>query len=229
MPRRSSGRSSGGRSWSAPRPAASTPRPAPVQAPAPPPAPLRSAPVGGGLGSVVAEGMAFGGGSAIAHRAVDSILGPRTIRHESVAFSDPAPAPSPAAEATTMNTTGGSDACGVQSKAFQDCLNYHASDISKCQFYLDVLSECRKGSVDSILGPRTIRHESVAFSDPAPAPSSAAEATTMNTTGGSDACGVQSKAFQDCLNYHASDISKCQFYLDVLSECRKGSGAGLSV
>ncbi|KAL2529640.1 Cox19-like CHCH family protein [Forsythia ovata] len=143
MPRRSSGRSSGGRSsWSAPRPAASTPKPAPVQAPAPPPAPIKSTPAGGGLGSVVAEGMAFGGGSAIAHRAVDSMLGPRTITYESVASS----APAPAAEATTMNTLGGSDACGVQSKAFQDCLNYHGSDISKCQFYLDMLSECRKGS-----------------------------------------------------------------------------------
>lgn len=32
-----------------------------------------------------------------------------------------------------------------------------------------------------------------------------------------------------CLNYQASDISKCQFYLDMLSECRKGSDAGLSV
>ncbi|CAA3008569.1 Hypothetical predicted protein [Olea europaea subsp. europaea] len=119
MPRRSSGRSFGRRSsWSAPRPAASTPRPAPVQDPAPPPAPPKSAPVGGGLGSVVAEGMAFGGGNAIAHRG----------------------------KAATMNTLGGSDACGVQSKAFQDCLNYHGTDISKCQFYLDMLSECHKGS-----------------------------------------------------------------------------------
>ncbi|CAA2974626.1 Hypothetical predicted protein [Olea europaea subsp. europaea] len=143
MPRRSSGRSFGRRSsWSAPRPAASTPRPAPVQDPASPPAPPKSAPVGGGLGSVVAEGMAFGGGNAIAHRAVDSMLGPRTIIHESVASSSPAPGP----EAATMNTLGGSDACGVQSKAFQDCLNYHGTDISKCQFYLDMLSECHKGS-----------------------------------------------------------------------------------
>ncbi|CAA3018661.1 Hypothetical predicted protein [Olea europaea subsp. europaea] len=122
MPRRSSGRS-GGPAWSAPHPAATNPRPAPVQAPAPPAAPLKSTTVGGGLGSVVAEGMAFGGGSAIAHRAVDSMLGPRTIRHESAASS----APAAAAEATTMNTAGGSDACGVQSKAFQDCLNYQAT------------------------------------------------------------------------------------------------------
>lgn len=37
---------------------------------------------GGGLGSAIAEGMAFGVGSAMAHRAVDSMLGPRTVNVE---------------------------------------------------------------------------------------------------------------------------------------------------
>ncbi|XP_052190308.1 uncharacterized protein LOC127799998 isoform X2 [Diospyros lotus] len=120
-------------------------------------------------------------GSAIAHRAVDGIMGPRhVIRDESVA------SPAPAAESVPTN----SDACGVQSKAFtdeisghqgrsptrargrgraiptlapaptpppapatpgestadlrQECLNYYGSDISKCQFHMDMLSECRK-------------------------------------------------------------------------------------
>ncbi|XP_074299894.1 uncharacterized protein LOC141631071 [Silene latifolia] len=40
----------------------------------------------------------------------------------------------------------------------------------------------------------------------------------------SDACGIHSKAFQDCLNSYGSDISKCQFYLDMLSECKRNSG-----
>ncbi|KAK9270079.1 hypothetical protein L1049_025653 [Liquidambar formosana] len=55
----------------------------------------------------------------------------------------------------------------------------------------------------------------------------AASAPTMSSLGGSDACGGQSKAFQDCLNNYGSDISKCQFYLDMLSECRRNSGAVL--
>lgn len=58
--------------------------------------------------------MAFGGGSAIAHRAVDSLFGPRTIKHETVVSAAPAP---------TASSMGGSDACSVHSKAFQDvCL-----------------------------------------------------------------------------------------------------------
>ncbi|XP_052190055.1 uncharacterized protein C6C3.02c-like [Diospyros lotus] len=135
MPRRSSA----GRP--APRAA---PRPAPAPAPQPAAAPVQRSGGGsmlGGLGATIAEGMAFGTGSAVAHRAVDAVLGPRTIQHEAVVSDSRAAAPAP-----STNSIGGSDACGVHSKAFQDCLNNYGSDISKCQFYLDMLSECRKNS-----------------------------------------------------------------------------------
>ncbi|ONM07792.1 Cox19-like CHCH family protein [Zea mays] len=140
MPRRSSGRS-------APRPA---PRAAPVRNPpqparqAPPPAPVRDGggSMFGGIGSTIAQGgMAFGTGSAMAHRAVDAVLGPRTIQHETVASEAAAAAPAP----PVMNA----DACSIHSKAFQDCLNNYGSEISKCQFYLDMLNECRRGGVSA--------------------------------------------------------------------------------
>ncbi|XP_066386485.1 uncharacterized protein [Miscanthus floridulus] len=139
MPRRSSGRS-------APRPA---PRAAPVRNPpqparqAPPPAPVRDGggSILGGIGSTIAQGMAFGTGSAMAHRAVDAVMGPRTIQHETVVSEAAAAAPA----APAMNT----DACGIHSKAFQDCLNNYGSEISKCQFYLDMLNECRRGGVSA--------------------------------------------------------------------------------
>ncbi|XP_020087527.1 hemiasterlin resistant protein 1 [Ananas comosus] len=135
-------RSSGGRS--APRAA---PRAAPVRNPpqparqAPPPAPAQGGgSILGGIGSTIAQGMAFGTGSAMAHRAVDAVMGPRTIQHETVATE------ATAAAATPMGNAVGSDACGLHSKAFQDCVNNFGSDISKCQFYLDMLNECRRGS-----------------------------------------------------------------------------------
>lgn len=56
-------------------------------------------------------GLAFGSGSAVAHRAVDSVFGPRTIQHE-VAATGPPPA-------SAANKLGG-DACNVHAKAFQD-------------------------------------------------------------------------------------------------------------
>ncbi|RDX91237.1 hypothetical protein CR513_26804, partial [Mucuna pruriens] len=137
MPRRGSG----GRS------ARSSPRPAPRPVNhAPPPAPAQSGNRGSLFGTI-AEGMAFGGGSAMAHRAVDSVLGPRTIQHETVATGPPA-----------ADSFGG-EACNVHSKAFQDrillkvmslnclqCLNSYGSDINKCQFYMDMLAECRRNS-----------------------------------------------------------------------------------
>lgn len=55
--------------------------------------------------------MALGTGSAMAHRAVDAVMGPRTIKHETVVSEAVAPAPA----ATTMG-----DACSSHSKAFQD-------------------------------------------------------------------------------------------------------------
>lgn len=58
-------------------------------------------------------GLAFGTGSAMARRAVDAVLGPRTIQLETVV--SPAPtAPPP------VNASLGSDACNMHSKAFQD-------------------------------------------------------------------------------------------------------------
>ncbi|KAG0467252.1 hypothetical protein HPP92_018245 [Vanilla planifolia] len=137
MPRRSSA----GRS--APRAA---PRAAPLRNPpqpathAPPPAPVQGGgSILGGIGSTIAQGMAFGTGSAVAHRAVDAVLGPRTIQHEAVVSQSTEPA------AVPMGNPG-VDACSIQSKAFQDCINSNGSDISRCQFYLDMLTECRRGS-----------------------------------------------------------------------------------
>ncbi|KAG8062140.1 hypothetical protein GUJ93_ZPchr0003g17658 [Zizania palustris] len=129
MARRSSGRSA--------------PRRAPVRNPphsarqAPPPAPAQSR-RSSFLGTI-AEGVAFGTGSAMAHRAVDAIMGPRTVQHETVVSEA-------AASAAPMGNAAGSDSCNDHSKAFQDCINNYASDISKCQFYLDMLNECRRGA-----------------------------------------------------------------------------------
>ena len=94
-----------------------------------------------GIGSTIAQGLAFGTGSAVAHRAVDSVMGPRTVVHE----HSGGPAESGGAAAQPV----AADACVNQSKAFQDCVNANNSDIGKCQFYVDMLNECRRGSQQS--------------------------------------------------------------------------------
>lgn len=61
-------------------------------------------------------GMAFGTGSAVAHRAVDAVMGPRVIQHENV---DSSASASPSVPSAASNV-GGSDVCSGPSKAMQD-------------------------------------------------------------------------------------------------------------
>ncbi|XP_010547644.1 PREDICTED: coiled-coil-helix-coiled-coil-helix domain-containing protein 10, mitochondrial [Tarenaya hassleriana] len=136
-------RSSGGRPAPRARPAAArSPPPRPVNH-APPPAPAQPSSGGSmfsGIGSTIAQGLAFGTGSAVAHRAVDAVMGPRTIQHETVVSEGSSAAAAPMASSTGLG------ACDIHAKAFQDCLSGYGNDISKCQFYMDMLSECRKNS-----------------------------------------------------------------------------------
>ncbi|CAM6055539.1 unnamed protein product [Sphagnum tenellum] len=143
MPRQ---RSAGGRTASRPV-MRRAPPPAPVHH-ASPPAPMQQNGSGGsmlgGLASTIAQGMAFGTGSAVAHRAVDSIMGPRTVHHEQEQQEG-------GAGTAPLTSTVAMDSCVNQSKAFQDCLNANGSDIGKCQFYVDMLNECRRGSAQLVL------------------------------------------------------------------------------
>ncbi|GLT67680.1 hypothetical protein SLA2020_399700 [Shorea laevis] len=154
MPRGSSGGRSGSSGWSSASSSSSSRSssssslrnpPKKVKS-APPPAPA-PAPVQGNNGSflgAIADGISWGAGSSFGQRAVDAILGPRVVKHETIASSaletvTPAAAPD-------ANSFGNSEGCGGQSKAFTDCLNSHVSYISKCQVYMDMLQECRTSS-----------------------------------------------------------------------------------
>ncbi|KAM0835212.1 hypothetical protein ACQ4PT_063074 [Festuca glaucescens] len=108
-------RSSGGGFRSAPR--AKTPAPNPAtKAPAPAPAAQGSAPssIIGTVGSAIADGIGWGVGTSMAHRAIYSVLGPRTIRvvegNEGQA-NPAATAPAPL------------DACNIHNKAFGDAVH----------------------------------------------------------------------------------------------------------
>jgi hypothetical protein len=65
--------------------------------------------------------MAFGTGSAVAHRAVDAVMGPRTIQHEAMVSEAAAPS------APAASSMGGADACNIHSKAFQDVCEIFSS------------------------------------------------------------------------------------------------------
>ncbi|CAD6266618.1 unnamed protein product [Miscanthus lutarioriparius] len=79
----------------------------------------------------------------MANRAMYDVLGPRTFRIEHTA----------AAATTTSAIAGGADddaasspsnPCQIHAMAFQDCIDQHGSDISRCQFYVNILNDCRR-------------------------------------------------------------------------------------
>jgi hypothetical protein len=77
----------------------------------------------------------MGTGSAMAHRAVDAVMGPRTMHVEAA----------PAAESAAPVASAAASACANQMKAFTECLNTSDGDISRCQFYHDALQQCKRG------------------------------------------------------------------------------------
>ncbi|KAI9916182.1 hypothetical protein PsorP6_018029 [Peronosclerospora sorghi] len=143
-----------GRSRSSRPGARPTPRraPAPTQQrrPAPPPTHTQASPApahpssssGGmmsGLMSTVAQGMAFGTGSAIAHRAVGAVAGSFSGSSDA---SHPQPEAAPALQESRAVQPPETQ-CGADQKAFLECLNSNSNDISSCQFYLDQFKQCQ--------------------------------------------------------------------------------------
>ncbi|RHY28301.1 hypothetical protein DYB32_006082 [Aphanomyces invadans] len=134
------------RSSSSPRRSAPAPAAKPAPKPAPAPAPVQAAPApapmqqqsGGmmsGLLGTVASGMAFGTGSAIAHRAVGAVA--NSFGGSSDEARQEAPAVAPAAAAAPAQ-----NACSNDHKAFMDCLNANQNNVASCQYYFDQYNRC---------------------------------------------------------------------------------------
>ncbi|KAK1930940.1 Uncharacterized protein P3T76_013529 [Phytophthora citrophthora] len=127
------------------------PAPAQPRRPAPAPARTQAAPApahqssssGGGMMSglmgTVAQGMAFGTGSAIAHRAVGAVAG--SLSGGSDAPQQPEAVP--VSQDYQAAQPPQQDQCGPDQKAFLECLNSNSNDISSCQFYLDQFKQCQ--------------------------------------------------------------------------------------
>ncbi|KAI3431737.1 hypothetical protein D9Q98_004779 [Chlorella vulgaris] len=134
------------RGRSAPRPSAPRPRsasppkqnystkaappPAQHQAAPPPAMPQQGGGMMSGIGGMVAQGMALGTGSALAHRAIDSVMGSR--------HPEPAEATQAAEEIVREQQP-----CAQQAKAFSECMLFHEGTLDMCQEYFDKMRSCR--------------------------------------------------------------------------------------
>lgn len=122
----------------------------------------------GGLGGMVVQGMAFGTGSAIAHRAMDGVMGPRTVQHEYV-DSDNNNAGGEERFGDDDNRFGSSgmgagmgagaaaagymaddddfqyretDPCSMQKDTFMQCVQQQNARSDDCRFYMKAWQQC---------------------------------------------------------------------------------------
>ena len=66
--------------------------------------------------------MAFGGGSAMAHRAIDSV------------FSSNNPPPQEAHQAAAQIAQAPEEPCNRQAKTFADCMSERGGDLESCRY-----------------------------------------------------------------------------------------------
>ena len=132
----SSSRSSSSRSApSPPRKPAAAPT-AVAKAPAAPAPAVHAPPAsGGGLMGTIMEGMAFGTGSAIAHRVVGAVAG-------SVMGGSGSSAPAEAAAPPASAATFARQDCSEFQREFTACLAQNKSDIAACQHIMENLNAC---------------------------------------------------------------------------------------
>mmetsp|Transcript_13849 Transcript_13849/g.18078 ORF Transcript_13849/g.18078 Transcript_13849/m.18078 type:complete len:157 (-) Transcript_13849:143-613(-) len=100
-----------------------------------------------GLGSTIAQGMAFGTGSAIAHQAVGAITGSMSGGGEAA----PAPATNEYASGAMEqnNNSQSGAACATDKQIYYDCLKDNRDDGVMCNFLLEQLKACQQNQMYS--------------------------------------------------------------------------------
>jgi len=94
-----------------------------------------------GLGGVLAQGMAFGAGSAIAHSAIRSVTGGGNHEQQVVQQdSNPYQAPPQQQQQQQQNQ----NMCNFENTQFIECLKNNGDSLSQCQSFFDMLKQCEK-------------------------------------------------------------------------------------
>jgi hypothetical protein len=93
-----------------------------------------------GIGSTIAQGMAFGTGSAIAHRAVGAVAGSFGGGGSSEAPPQAVSAPYDQTQMSAQQLTG---PCAQDKQMFYECLQMNRGDQQACTFLYDQLKQCQ--------------------------------------------------------------------------------------
>jgi hypothetical protein len=97
-----------------------------------------------GIGSTIAQGMAFGTGSAIAHRAVGAVAGSFGGGGSSEqSAAEPAPMAPASYDSTQLNSQQLTGPCAQDKQMFYECLQMNRGDQQACAFLYDQLKHCQ--------------------------------------------------------------------------------------
>ena len=91
-----------------------------------------------GLGATMAQGFAFGTGSALAREAVSGVMGAFGGSGDK---SSPAPQQPP-----TSQSNQASGPCAVDQSAFMQCLQQNPGNSSACDMYYNALQACQNNN-----------------------------------------------------------------------------------
>jgi len=94
-----------------------------------------------GIGSTIAQGMAFGTGSAIAHRAVGAVAGSMSGGSEGEQQQQMEAAPSMQMDQQQQQIQG---PCAYDKEMFFDCLKQNKGDQESCSFLYQQLQSCQR-------------------------------------------------------------------------------------
>ena len=94
-----------------------------------------------GIGSTIAQGMAFGTGSSIAHHAVGAVVGGMSGGSGSRDQASAAPVQQQQQAYDASAVQGG--ACANDKQLFFDCLKANNGDAQSCSFLYEQLQQCQ--------------------------------------------------------------------------------------
>ena len=89
---------------------------------------------------MIGQGMMWGTGSGIGHRAADAIMGPRTIHYEAHNAAEGGSA-APASGAPVDART---NPCAGPMELFGKCLEQNTDNVAQCQAFADLLTSCKR-------------------------------------------------------------------------------------
>merc|ERR1719215_1218854 len=101
-----------------------------------------------GIGSTIAQGMAFGTGSAIAHRAVGAVAGAMTGDGGQPAAQQPVEVAGDLQQQQVQQQQQLQGACSNDKQMFFECLQVNRGDQQSCSFLYEQLQQCQRESTN---------------------------------------------------------------------------------